>query len=404
MAYIRAVTVLLAIVLAFVMPVAAQPQKLGSYTVDPSQTTVSGLSAGAFMAVQFQIAFSSTVAGAGIVAGGPYFCAQGPTTSIIAAFTCTGFFVPNPAVPDPASLVSQTKTFAQQGKIDALDNLAKAKIYLFSGLSDKTVPSSVVDAARRYFLLAGVPASNVEYQHDVNAGHAFITQDFGNACPTSNSPYINKCNVDQAGAILKHLYGQLTPPSTQPDGQLIQFDQRDFVQGIAAGMSPFATPSPPVTVVIIPSPSGQPAVQAMSPTGFPGVPGMSVPGLPGTGSSGLPGISFPGPIGDPSMNDAGYVYVPRSCQQGATCRVHIAFHGGLQTLDDIGTEYVTKTGFNNWADTNNIIVLYPQTKKTPANNLQGFWDWWGYTGADYAFKSSVQMAAVKAMLDHLVKK
>jgi poly(3-hydroxybutyrate) depolymerase len=104
------------------------------------------------------------------------------------------------------------------------------------------------------------------------------------------------------------------------------------------------------------------------------------------------------------MNDVGYVYVPRSCQQGATCRVHIAFHGGLQTLDDIGTEYVAKTGFNNWADTNNIIVLYPQAKKTPSNNSQGFWDWWGYTVADYAFKSGVQMAAVKAMLDHLANK
>jgi len=404
MKYIRAVTSLLAILLMAVMPAAAQTQKLGSYKVDLSQTTVSGLSAGAFMAVQFQVAFSSTVAGVGVVAGGPYFCAQGPTISFIAAFNCTGFFVPNPAIPDPAALLSQTNTFAQQGKIDSLSNLTKAKIYLFSGLSDKTVPSSVIDAARRYFLLAGVPASNLEYQHDVDAGHAFITQDFGNACPTSNSPFINKCNFDQAGAILKHLYGALTPPSAQPDGQLIQFDQREFVRGVATGMAPFATPTPPVTVVIIPLPSGQPGIQGTAPTGFPGLPGTGVPGLPGIGFPGLPGTGLPGLPGDPSMNDVGYVYVPRSCQQGATCRVHIAFHGGLQTLDDIGTEYVTKTGFNNWADTNNIIVLYPQAKKSPSNNLQGFWDWWGYTGADYAFKSGVQMAAVKAMLDHLVSK
>jgi predicted esterase len=404
MKYRRAVTALLTLLLAAVMPAAAQTQKLDSYKVDLSQTTVSGLSAGAFMAVQFQIAFSSTVAGVGVVAGGPYFCAQGPTTSLIAAFNCTGFFVPSPAVPDPASLLSQTKTFAQQGKIDSLKNLTKAKVYLFSGLSDKTVPSSIVDASRRYFLLAGVPVDNVEYQHDVDAGHAFITQDFGNTCSTSHSPFINKCNVDQAGAILKHLYGALTSPSAQPGGQLIQFDQRDFVRGIAAGMAPFAAPTPPMTVVIISPPSGQTGTQGAAPTGFPGLSGTSVPGLPGVGFPGLPGTGFPGPPGDPSMNDVGYVYVPQSCQQGATCRVHIAFHGGLQTLDDIGTEYVTKTGFNNWADTNNIIVLYPQVKKTASNNLQGFWDWWGYTGADYAFKSGVQMAAVKAMLDHLTSK
>ena len=39
-------------------------------------TSVSGLSAGAFMASQFQIAHSRIVIGAGIVAGGPYGCAE----------------------------------------------------------------------------------------------------------------------------------------------------------------------------------------------------------------------------------------------------------------------------------------------------------------------------------------
>lgn len=34
---------------------------------------VSGLSAGAFMAVQFQVAFSKSICGAGVIAGGPFF-------------------------------------------------------------------------------------------------------------------------------------------------------------------------------------------------------------------------------------------------------------------------------------------------------------------------------------------
>ena len=179
-------------------------------------------------------------------------------------------------------------------------------------------------------------------------------------------------------------------------------------------MAPFATPTPPATFIIVPFPLGQTGLPTSLPglpgTGLPGLPGTGLPGLPGTGLPGLPGTGLPGlpglpgMPGDPSINDVGDVYVPVSCQQGAACRVHIAFHGGLQTLDDIGTEYATKTGFNNWADTNNIIVLYPQAKKTLANNNQGFWDWWGYTGADYAFKSGVQMAAVRAMLDRLAKK
>src|SRR5919112_3925315 len=44
--------------------------------LDRSSITVSGLSSGAFFAHQFHVAYSSLVKGAGIVAGGPYACAE----------------------------------------------------------------------------------------------------------------------------------------------------------------------------------------------------------------------------------------------------------------------------------------------------------------------------------------
>jgi hypothetical protein len=44
--------------------------------LDPSGVTVSGISSGAFFAHQFHVAYSSLVKGAGIVAGGPYACAD----------------------------------------------------------------------------------------------------------------------------------------------------------------------------------------------------------------------------------------------------------------------------------------------------------------------------------------
>lgn len=47
---------------------------------EPVQTTedvtVSGISAGGFMASQFHVAFSSRVQGVGILAGGPFYCAM----------------------------------------------------------------------------------------------------------------------------------------------------------------------------------------------------------------------------------------------------------------------------------------------------------------------------------------
>ena len=42
------------------------------YNVKAEETSVSGLSSGGYMAVQFHVAFSGTIRGAGITAGGIY--------------------------------------------------------------------------------------------------------------------------------------------------------------------------------------------------------------------------------------------------------------------------------------------------------------------------------------------
>ncbi len=53
------------------------------------------------------------------------------------------------------------------------------------------------------------------------------------------------------------------------------------------------------------------------------------------------------------------------------------FHGCLQTLEDIQDLFYTKTGYNEWAEANNIIVVYPQAKKSTVFplNPNGCWDW-----------------------------
>ena len=107
-----------------------------------------------------------------------------------------------------------------------------------------------------------------------------------------------------------------------------------------------------------------------------------------------------------SLGDQGYVYVPVSCEQGETCRVHINFHGCNQFDDVIGDEYVKLNGLNRWADANNLVVLYPQTKASMFMplNPQGCWDWWGYTTADYATAQGEQPSAVKTMVHALAGK
>ena len=55
---------------------------LGSYNVDPNSVSVSGLSAGGFMAAQLGVAYSDVFkTGFGVFAGGPFDCARNQAVS-----------------------------------------------------------------------------------------------------------------------------------------------------------------------------------------------------------------------------------------------------------------------------------------------------------------------------------
>src|SRR5436305_10263659 len=49
---------------------------LAGYNAEIKESSISGISSGAFMAVQFGVSWSSVVKGVGAIAGGPYYCAQ----------------------------------------------------------------------------------------------------------------------------------------------------------------------------------------------------------------------------------------------------------------------------------------------------------------------------------------
>ena len=87
------------------------------------------------------------------------------------------------------------------------------------------------------------------------------------------------------------------------------------------------------------------------------------------------------------------------------CAVHVAFHGCRQNADAVGDAFARHAGYNRWADSNGLIVLYPQTSASYFRifNPRGCWDWWGYTGPDYAMQSAPQIRAVIAMIERLRK-
>ena len=113
-------------------------------------------------------------------------------------------------------------------------------------------------------------------------------------------------------------------------------------------------------------------------------------------------VALGGPEAD-ALADTGYVYIPETCIQGTQCNLHISFHGCNQNAEAVELAYVSDTGINDWADANQLVVLYPQTKASMLMpmNPQACWDWWGYTTSDYATKDGPQVKAVYNMLDNI---
>ncbi len=148
------------------------------------------------------------------------------------------------------------------------------------------------------------------------------------------TPWIGDCGYDGAGAALAQIYGPLSPASATASGTITTLDQSAFLANPAAH----------------------------------------------------------------SLDTTAYVYVPRSCAGGETCRVHVAFHGcEMQASGSEGSAYYLHAGYNEWADTNRVVVLYPQTIASPQNPY-ACWDWWGYDSAAFDTQSAPQMAMARALV------
>ncbi|ALO13326.1 Poly(3-hydroxybutyrate) depolymerase [Streptomyces venezuelae] len=232
----------------------------------------------------------------------------------------------------PAQLEQLTRDRATAGKVDPVANLSGDKVWLFHGTNDATVKAAVNDDLATYYRDFG---ADVVYDNTSSSGHAWVSPLGPNSCSSTSSPYVNNCGGDPVRDMLTHLLGGVNPASSSAlTGKLVRFDQSTYA--------------------------------------------------PGGSSSAI------------SMGNEGFAYVPQSCQSGASCTLMVTLHGCYQYFGVVGNALMDKAYLNEYADTNNMIVLYPQAT-TMTGNPRGCWDWWGYKSADYAQKSGPQMTAVMNM-------
>jgi poly(3-hydroxybutyrate) depolymerase len=291
---------------------------LPALRLDGERVSVSGMSSGAYMAHQAHLAFSATIGGAALVAGGPYGCAQGDLQSAL-----TACMHPEQA-PDTAPLVDRARAQAAAGGIDAPDGLAGDRVWILHGRGDAVVSANVTAAtASLYRALAPDIALETDFERDF--GHVFATAETGDC--RAGDDHLAACGFDLAGEIFRRIIDPMLQPAATAQGELLAFDQRPYAE------------------------DGH----------------------------------------DPVLADRGYVYVPAQCRE-QSCGLHVAFHGCEMQAERIGTRFVADAGYNRWADSAGVVVLYPQARSSLMPlNPKACWDWWGYTGRDYDTRNGAQM-------------
>ncbi|MEM9335304.1 MAG: PHB depolymerase family esterase [Pseudomonadota bacterium] len=295
-----------------------------TYALDRSRITVSGVSSGAYMAGQLHVAYSDIFSGAGLIAGGPFGCAQGDLGTALGPCLKGGSI-------DVDALLGTARSAAEAGSIADLSNLSDDTVWLFHSPTDPVVSPDTTMASVAFYTSV---ESTVVHVDDVAVIHGYPTLDAGAACDAFASPYINACRYDAAGALLSAL-GAAESPADEATGGLER---------------------------------------------------LSVPDGP-----------------DAEMLDYAYLYVPTDCAAGESCGVHVALHGCVQSAELIDDAFAALTGYNRWADRNKLMILYPQAKSSAVAplNPNGCWDWWGYTGEDYATRSGAQMSVIVDLIDSL---
>jgi hypothetical protein len=280
------------------------------------------------MAGQLHVAHSELIAGAALIAGGPYACAGGSMQQALGPCIKGGEI-------DVTALIERMRGYAAAGFVDDPAGLEDDPVWIFHGTADTAVDHSVSLAAVDFYRGLGTGSrTRVAFIDAIEAAHGMPTEGTGSPCTEIAPPFINACGYDAAGKLLEHLYGALNPPAT-PAAALETLSQA--------------------------------------------------------------------PFRDAGLWDSAYLYAPQECREGVACGLHIAFHGCRQSGEFVGDAFASGAGYNAWAETNRLVVLYPQVSAStvaPLNPL-GCWDWWGYTGEQYATQAGPQVAAVMALVGQL---
>lgn len=196
--------------------------------LDIAQITVSGLSSGGYMANQLHIAYSDWVSGVGMVAAGPYYCAQ---NSLLTALASCINKLETPIGFD--AIEEQLNAWREANVISSTQHIKGDKVWLLSGTKDDRVIQEVVDGLASQYTQWG---AELTYISDKPFAHHFPTENIGSQCDIAESPFIGKCNYDAAGEMLKYITPNIKDKGIAKTENLYKVNQVEFGGEHAKGL------------------------------------------------------------------------------------------------------------------------------------------------------------------------
>ncbi len=362
------------------------------------------------MAAQMGVAFSSQVAGVGIVAGGFYGCAgnhfqesmtlskklglgvrsflevevdpveglQGNTKEVVKLAKRNPLYQAlQICMQDPARVIvssDELLTLSANNQIDSITNLKKQRVYIYHGKQDSIVRPEQFERTKLFYIQNGIATENLKFELSEIGAHTYPTDKPDlNKCDSQGIPYISSCENDLAGKILSHLFNEIklikSPSAEAPQIKKISLDHFDRPSSIAKygyiAASEFCLNKPLECRVHV----------------------------------ALHGCEMADSF-DPEFDERYQKFVKFGFLYMRDKATRFKWTPFLPVIEDIkpklGTlQFAELSGYREYANSENkLMVLFPQTQLTvdhyPANP-KACWDWYGWTGADYKTKTSKEM-------------
>lgn len=288
------------------------------------RVALAGISSGAFMAIQYQIAYPEDLIGVGSLAGGTWNCSQGKWQ--IARDQC----MKQPDKIDLNQLFNKLENLKNNQQIGNLNLIKNHRIFLFQGQGDTVINPKSVDHLKKFL---DVFSPTILKKSDINSGHGYPTLKTTQACDQNQIPWLVNCNYDLSAEMLTWFFGPLENKEKAKEESLWAFDQNE--------LSSTQT----------------------------------------------------------KVADNGHIYIPQACHK-KSCDALIMLHGCLMGPALLGTQFIHGTELNDWAEANNLVVVYPATTRS-LGNPNGCWDWFAYTGEDFLSRSAPQILFLNRIIMRL---